>query len=256
MRAFNALLLHFDEQKKISEEKSEKRPYNEDDKTQRHFAKCLCEQIFWPLASALEYDDKSQTPPYVDQACVQFAIDTFGPWRSLFKTIWENLEDPEQSVKPILYFHGRTPKTDLVKKITSPGDFLLRYNDATGAKSGGLRLLWGKKGQSDGKKGFEVIPREEDLKRRKLSKTKKVVWTWYERIAQVGGTLVIKNDYASVGKFLEAMKGKDPNRPRKEMSKLNSPVMLVSAYRCFGGVNNSKKAKLDSEVQSIMLGQQ
>jgi len=210
------------------------------------FTKGLAEQIFWPETGDL--DHTTLTPKYVDQASVQFAINTFGPWKQIFDSIYKNLEDAGQPIKPMSYFHGRTPKKELHPKISTVGDFLLRYNDGN---EKGLILVWGKKGKSNNtRKGYDVILREETITRRNLKK-KGVVWTWDEKIAKIGGMKIKKNDFTSIGEFLESMKGQVKIR-KNDVSKLSNPVMLASAYRSFSGKPTARSEKLDDQINNVM----
>merc|ERR550532_2441392 len=111
---------------KLEEQKNQEGPamgYNADASSQRLFAKLMVERIFWPAENL----DTNQNPNFVDQSCVQFAINTFGPWSKIFQTIHENLEDVKQPHKPLQYFHGRTTKQSLDDKLVEPGKFALRY---------------------------------------------------------------------------------------------------------------------------------
>lgn len=161
-KKFSNALIQLLEEQKDSDEKSDELGYNVDKDSQKLFAKMMVERIFWPA------DDLSRgvSPGTVDKFCVQFAINTFGPWKQIFQTIHYNLEDATQPHKPLQYFHGRTPKSDIDKKLLAVGDFALRYN--TGDK--GLILSWAKptKDTSAG-----LIIKDEKVRRRKVTIKKK-----------------------------------------------------------------------------------
>jgi len=150
-----ALMVLFEEQKGEGDELS----YNKDKQSQQAFAKRMVEQIFWPATNLKE----PLNPEFVDKSCIQFAMNTFGPWSTLFQTISANLEDPSLPHEPLRYFHGRIPKEKFDVKFKEVGNFGLRYND----KAPGLLLVTGTQTLDTS----TVRIKDEALARRRLVKT-------------------------------------------------------------------------------------
>jgi len=257
---------------KLEEQKSqegEAMGYNADASSQRLFAKLMVERIFWPADNL----DSNQNPNYVDQSCVQFAINTFGPWSKIFQTIHQNLEDVKQPHKPLQYFHGRTTKQSLDDKLVEPGEFALRY--AEGDK--GLILSWAKPSK-DNNSGITV--KDEKVRRLKVKKTTKkkkgkkgkkskkkddepepestshIYWRYEEKVAEIGRMRKDKHDFDSLGEFLNYKKGSgntgtvSKKKKKTGINNIENPVMFGSAYQTFGALDN----KLSESEQKIAEG--
>merc|ERR1712130_446892 len=252
---------------KLEEQKNGDGPemgYNADQSTQRLFTKLMVERIFWPAEDL----STNQNPAYVDKSCVQFAINTFGPWSIIFQNIHENLEDVKQPHKPLQYFHGRTTKQALDDKLVDAGEFALRY--AEGGK--GLILSWAKPSK-DNNSGITI--KDEKVRRLKIKKkvkkskkkskkkkgedepppetTSHVYWRYEEKVAEIGRMRKDKHDFDSLGEFLNYKKGAGNVGTNKKKKKgggnnyIENPVMFGSAYQTFGTLDN----KLSESEQKI-----
>jgi len=208
------------------------------DRKIRLFTKQMASVVFWSTEDLL-----AQNSTHVDKSCVQFAINTFGPWSRIFQTVHAQLFDKDQELKPMEFFHGRTGKDILDKKIKTAGDFALRYDEA---KNGGLVLSWAK-GIPQG-----VLVKDENVRRRKLKKTKKkaarVVWTYNEKVAIVGGVRVDGHDFSGLGEFLNYKKGTHKSQSGSGVKQILEPVTYGSAYQTFGldstaGMSEEEKAQ-------------
>jgi len=140
-------------------------------KKEEEFAEQMVKQVF--------YSHKDNN--YVDHASIQNAINVFGPWSKIFKSIEENLNEKEKDATPKQYFHGRLKKEELDRKLKKVGDYALRYykeDDREGKPQEGVILAWADKP--------DTTIKEERIRRRKLkgSGAKRVVWTWEEKLHQ------------------------------------------------------------------------
>lgn len=185
--------------------------FNKDKETRKLFAKLMAEQIFWPEDE--EIKEPNSFAITVNKACIQAAIDTWGPFTSMFQTIHLNLEN--SSPTPLQYFHGRASLETIEGKLKSVGDYLLRYD----LDKKGLILSWVKKG-----KKTPTVIKHEKITRFK-PKGKKVVWRWLEKVPGLGGAKTVNRDFKDVHAILETF---------KKQHKLKDPVMFNSAYSCFG----------------------
>lgn len=223
-RFYNALLLLFKEQKQKEENKkggktSKTVGYNIGENTQKQFAKAMVTQIFWPAVDLTENRNRQ----FVDKSCIQFAINTFGPWSTLFQTIDANLEDLTQPHKPLEFFHGRVTREQVDIQLNAVGDFALRYDQTRG-----VVLHWAREGRNN-----EISPRHETLIRKKFPK-KAAVWTWADSIAVPGGMKVKKHQYKSIGEFLDYMRGKNGRgNNQQQIKKISNAIMFGSAYDTF-----------------------
>jgi len=278
-KEFSKAIIEMLEEQKNSDEKSDDLGYNVDTDSQKLFAKMMVERIFWPAEDLT----RGVAPGHVDKHCVQFAINTFGPWSQIFQTIHHNLEDATQPHKPLQYFHGRTPKSEIDKKLLAVGDFALRYN--YGDK--GLILSWAKptKDTSAG-----LIIKDEKVRRRKVKtvvkkkkkkgkkgKKKKeeppppaeshIYWTYIEKVAEIGGMREDTHNFDSLGAFLNHKKGAittnsgSSKKKKKGGANIKNPVMYGSAYQTFGVDTSSMtqqereaKRKTDDQLENILTG--
>jgi len=135
------------------------------------FAEQMVTQVFY------SFKDNN----FVDHASIQNAINVFGPWSKIFKSVEENLNEKDKDATPKDYFHGRLKKEELDPKLKKVGDYALRYyteTDREGRIQEGIMLAWADKGDS------KPIIKEERIRRRKLKhgSGKRVVWTWEENL--------------------------------------------------------------------------
>lgn len=257
--------------------------FNESLESQKLFAKLMVERIFWPAEDLTS----PQNPGYVDKACVQFAMKTFGPWRTLFQTIHLNMEDPKQPHKPLQFFHGRTPKNLLDKKLKAGGEFALRYTDG----SQGLILSWAKV-TKDHQSGIAI--KDEKVRRRRVRSVKKkkgkkkkskkkdsepvpdfqTYWTYEKKVAIVGGVRTDTFNFDNLSDFLNHKKGVGASgtlsgkKTKKPAKNIDTPIMFGSAYQTFGTAllmdtssmstddvlkAKADKAELDNMVDGINL---
>lgn len=215
------------EEQKIKKIDEPQMPYNKNFEIQELFAKTVTEQIFWPVTKIAK---NRLFPDYVDKSCVQFVINTFGPWSRIFQTIYEQFEDEEQQIKPLVYFHGRISEQDVKDKLKIVGDFLIRYNNE---ENRGLILSWSK----PSKDTYDVTIKHEKIRRRKLKgkngKPSRVVWTWEEKIAMIGGFKTVEHNFSSVKEFIEYKQGIS-TKVHQLLPTIKRPVMFVNPFRCYG----------------------
>jgi len=177
----------------------------------RLFAKALSEQVFCP-----DVGDPN-VPSYVDQDCIEFAIKTFGPWKTIFQNIHKNLEDDTQSIKPILYFHGRISEEILNKHLTKIGDFALRYD-----KKEGIILSWAKPGM---RTNFKI--KHEKIIRSKRERNR---WLYKEHVPSLNRMKIEKKYFNTLGEFI------NDSKKRKGILR---PILFGSAY----GPNNQFQSR-------------
>jgi len=112
----------------------------------------------------------------------------------------------------------------------------LRYND--NEKGGGLLLAWAKAVPQG------VMVKEEKVRRRVLKKSKKIVWTYNEKVAVVGGVRSVAHNFTGIGKFLDYKTGNGKTGPT--VKQIIDPVMFGSAYATFGlNEDTSKMTKVE-----------
>lgn len=215
-----------EQQKLESDEKDDDQEYgyNKDVESQRNFIKFVTRVIFWPAVDLTQ----NSHPGFIDKSCIQFAINTFGPWGQIFQFIDTNLADISRELKPSEFFHGRSTKEKIEENLPSVGDYALRYHEKAG-----LVLHWAKAA------GEDVVIKEEHIVRKNLKKVG-VMWCWGEQVPVRNGCKTVKRKFKSLGKFLEYMKGK---RDRGSgVVKIVKPFMFGSDYDSYGpGVSDGTK---------------
>lgn len=225
----------FEEQKKIQkDDDSDLFSYNDSTKSQTIFAEAMVNQIFWPARDHTTNESilkKGNNPSYVDQACVQFAINTFGPWKQIFQSINMNLQDAEAQNRGLDYFHGRITKVMIQEKLKRQGDFALRYH-----AKGGLMLCWARSGSKN-----EVMMKEDRVQRVKIKNNPNPTWKYNEKIPLKGKARTKKKYFDTLSLFLNY---------RQEQANVTRwyPNMYDSKYESIG--RNSPKNKKDLETES------
>lgn len=204
--------------------------FNKDKETRKLFAKLMAEQIFWPEDEELKDGSFAST---VNKACIQAAIDTWGPFTSMFQTIHLNLEN--SSPTPLQYFHGRASIDVIEGKLKTVGDYLLRYD----LDKKGLILSWVKKGKKS-----PIVIKHEKITRFK-PKGKAVVWRWLEKVPGLGGAKTVNRDFKDIHAILDVF---------KKQHKLKDPVMFNSAYSCFGARAKTEKEKQVQLTVNSLVG--
>jgi len=215
------------EKEQTDKDKKKKLPaYNKDKECRRLFAKGLANQVFWPVEGG---------KGFVTVASIIFACkkNNFGPWPTLFQTIFDNLydADPSQQLQTIDFFYGRSDFESLQEKLKNTGSYCLRYHD-----DGGLELCFHKMSKS----GSEY--KREKIERKKF-KNKPVQWRWEQSVAQIGGSKIVTHDFANVRQLIKHL---------KEKKVLLEPVMGNSAYKTMQGGDKKKPKGQLTEEEKIM----
>lgn len=225
------------QQTESDEKNDQEYGYHKDSESRRNFLKLMVRVIFWPAEDLT----KNSNPGYVDQSCVQFAINTFGPWDLMFQFIDTNLADISRELKPSEFFHGRSTKDKIEENLTNVGDYALRYHEEAG-----LVLHWAKAA------GEDIHIKEEHILRKKFKKSG-VVWCWGEQIPVRNGSKTVVHKFKSLGKFLQFMKGQ---RERGTgMVKIVKPFMFGSDYDNYTGTSSSDIIRKDSGSLDQAVGE-
>jgi len=183
------------------------------------FALALARQCFSNPKSFDSTSNKGMNNYEVDSKSINHAIVTFGPWKGIFKSLWENFQNIDTDYYPLTFFHGRTSLDDLIPKVLEErGNYLLVYNS-----NGGINLLYSYVVQNS------LLHKTASLIRKNAVKVKgvrKPAWEYIEKIpTMTKKPKTQKRRYSSITAFINYFKQK-----KKVISK---PVMFGTNYAYF-----------------------
>lgn len=210
----------------------------------------LVQRVFWP-SHKLYSDDCGDVRDYVDTYCLQFAVNTFGPWKSLFKFVYQQFQDPDL-VNPILnLFHGRSREWKWMLENRKQ-NYLIRYRNKgrikKGKNQGGLVICY---------TNDSGVIKTEEVFRKPRHKTPDGVWhptgwTWTEKVPAISKTQTKIKKCETFEIILTE---------HKQHKNFVTAVMFGSAYEALGGMGKKGKSKsskkeqkeLDERVNSVNL---